>query len=60
MLVLTRRLGEKIRIGDVTLMVVELRGGQVKLGFEGAPSIPIHREEIALRIDAERAGRAVA
>ena len=54
MLVLTRKLGENIRIGDnVKVTVLELKGGQVKLGIEAPPDIPIHREEIFNRIQQE-------
>jgi carbon storage regulator len=54
MLVLTRKLGENIRIGDsVKITVLEVRSGQVKLGIEAPPEIKVHREEIYARIQAE-------
>jgi carbon storage regulator len=47
MLILNRKLGERIVIGsELTVTVLEVRGNRVKLGFEGPPEIPIHREEI--------------
>jgi carbon storage regulator len=47
MLVLSRKLGEKIVIGhDVMLAVLDVRGDVVKLGFEAPRHISIHREEI--------------
>ncbi|MCP4006738.1 MAG: carbon storage regulator CsrA [bacterium] len=47
MLVLTRRSGESIRIGDdVTVRVVEIHNGQVRLAIEAPRSIPVHREEV--------------
>jgi len=50
-LVLTRRLGESITIGDqIRVVVLEVRGSQVRLGIEAPPSIPIHREEVYRRI----------
>ncbi len=54
MLVLTRKLGENIRIGDsVKITVLEVRSGQVKLGIEAPPEIKVHREEIYVRIQEE-------
>ena len=54
MLVLTRKLGENIRIGDnVKITVLEVRGTQVKLGIEAPPDVIVHREEIYTRIQEE-------
>jgi carbon storage regulator len=47
MLVLSRKVGEKIRIGDdITVIVVELRGDKVRLGIEAPKEVPIHRDEV--------------
>lgn len=47
MLILTRKSGEGIRIGDsVTIRVIEIRGNQVRLGVEAPKNISVHREEI--------------
>ena len=47
MLVLTRKIGERIRIGDtVTVRVLEVRGSQVRLGVEAPAEVRIYREEI--------------
>lgn len=46
MLVLKRKVGESIRIGDAKIIVVELRDDKVKLGIEAEPEIPVHREEV--------------
>jgi carbon storage regulator len=47
MLILTRKIGETIRIGDnVTVRVLGLRGGQVSLGFTAPDDVRILREEI--------------
>ena len=51
MIVLTRKSGEGIRIGDdIKLIVVEVKENHVKLGIEAPQSCPVHREEIYLRI----------
>jgi carbon storage regulator len=47
MLILTRKSGEGIRIGDsITLRIVEIRGNQVRLGVEAPKNVSVHREEI--------------
>ncbi|HEV7730605.1 MAG TPA: carbon storage regulator CsrA [Candidatus Binatia bacterium] len=47
MLILTRKLGEVIRIGDqVAVRVLEIRGNQVRLGVEAPTEVRIYREEI--------------
>ncbi len=47
MLVLSRKLGEKILIGDnVVVTVVRIDQGQVRLGIEAPPEIAVYREEI--------------
>ena len=54
MLVLTRKLGETIRIGDtITVKIVDLDGRHVKLGIEAPKSIAVNREEIYERIQRE-------
>jgi len=51
MLVLARKAGEAIAIGDgITVRVLEVKGGQVKLGVEAPGEVSVHREEIYLRI----------
>ena len=55
MLVLSRKCGESIVVGDnMTVTVVEVRGGRVKLGFQGSPDVPVHREEVRKRIEDRR------
>jgi carbon storage regulator len=52
MLVLTRRIGERLRIGpDVEVVVLEVRGREVRLGLSAPASVVIHREEIYRRIE---------
>lgn len=54
MLILTRRQGQSIQIGsDVEVCVIGVQGGQVKIGVRAPKSVPVHRNEIAQRIDAE-------
>jgi carbon storage regulator len=54
MLVLTRKLGETIRIGDnITVKIVDLDGRHVKLGIEAPKSVSVNREEIYERIQRE-------
>ena len=55
MLVLTRRLQEVIKIGDVvTVTVLGVRGATVRIGVDAPGSVPVHREEIYERIRAEK------
>ena len=51
MLVLTRKIGESIRIGDdIKITVVEVDGNSVKFGIEAPRSVAVHREEIYQKI----------
>ena len=51
MLILTRKVGECIAIGDqIKVYVVEIRGKQVRLGIEAPTNAPVHREEIYQKI----------
>ena len=55
MLVLSRKKGERVVVGkDIFVKVIDIRGDRVKLGFEGPDEVPIHREELAIQIAAER------
>ena len=54
MLILMRRLGEKLCIGDdITVTVRGIKGGQVKLGVQAPDDVAVDREEIRIRKDAE-------
>jgi carbon storage regulator len=54
MLILTRRVGETLRIGeDVSVVVLEVHGNQVRLGITAPKSVTVHREEVFERIAQE-------
>ena len=54
MLVLTRKSGQSIRVGDgILLKVLECKGNYVKIGITAPLQLPVHREEVYLRIREE-------
>ncbi|KPD20760.1 carbon storage regulator CsrA [Idiomarina abyssalis] len=54
MLILTRRNGETLKIGDeISVSVLGVKGNQVRLGIDAPDDVDVHREEIFLRIKAE-------
>jgi carbon storage regulator len=56
MLILTRRVGESVVIGeDVTVTVLGVKGNQVRIGINAPKSVSVHREEIFERIKSGRA-----
>ena len=55
MLILTRRVGESVMIGDdVTITVLSVKGNQVRIGINAPRSVGVHREEIYERIKGEQ------
>jgi carbon storage regulator len=51
MLVLSRKLGERIAIGDgITVTVLAVRGDRVNIGFAAPAEVPIHRKEVHKRM----------
>ena len=57
MLILTRRVGESLMIGDdVNVTVLGIRGNQVRIGVNAPKEVAVHREEIYERIQREKGG----
>ncbi len=51
MLVLTRKVGETLRIGDeVKVTVLGIKGNQVRIGIDAPKNVPVHRQEVYERI----------
>lgn len=58
-LILTRRVGESLIIGDdVTVTVLDVKGSQVRIGVTAPKEVSVHREEIWKRIQEEKAANA--
>jgi carbon storage regulator len=60
MLVLTRRIGEELVIGDgIRVVVVSCHGKKVRLGVAAPPAVPVNRKEVAERLLQEKQGQEV-
>lgn len=54
MLILSRRAGESLHVGDdIKITVLSIRGHQVKIGLELPEQMPVYREEIYLKVQGE-------
>jgi carbon storage regulator len=59
MLILTRRIGEKLIVGgNVTVTILSIRGNQIRMGIDAPREVKVHREEIYKKIQAEQAEQA--
>lgn len=55
MLVITRRVGEILKIGDdISLIILGIKGHQVRMGVDAPKEISVHREEIYRKIQKEK------
>ena len=55
MLILTRRVGETLMVGnDISITVLGVKGGQVRIGVDAPKEVAVHREEIFERINSEQ------
>lgn len=58
MLILTRRIGETVVVGDdVLITILGIKGNQIRLGFDAPDHISIHRQEIYLKVQEEKTMR---
>ncbi|HFH3443539.1 carbon storage regulator CsrA [Pseudomonas aeruginosa] len=56
MLILTRSIGKTIRIGDdIEIVILQVKGNQVRVGVTAPPDISVHRDEVYQRIQSARA-----
>lgn len=56
MLVLSRKIGQRIRIGDqIEIVIADVRGDRVRVGIVAPPEVPVHREELYERLQADEA-----
>jgi carbon storage regulator len=61
MLIITRRPGEKVMLGDdVVIEVIEVSGSSVRIGIDAPKSVPVYREELWLAVKAENEAAAKA
>ena len=57
MLILTRKVNESLRVGnDVTVTVLGIKGGQIRIGINAPRDVEVHRQEVYEKIHDERCG----
>ena len=57
MLILTRKVNESLRVGDdVTLTVLGIKGGQIRIGINAPRDVEVHRQEVYEKIQNEQRG----
>lgn len=57
MLILTRRTGETLNIGDdIIVTILQVKGNQVRIGINAPKDVPVHRDEIYQKVPREKAG----
>lgn len=55
MLILTRNIGQSLKVGDnVDIVVLGVKGNQVRIGIEAPKNLSVHREEIYIKIQSEK------
>lgn len=55
MLVLTRKEGETVTIGDdIEITILDVKGNQVKIGIKAPKDVPVHRAEVYKKVQAEK------
>jgi len=60
MLILTRRIGENVFVGDdIVVTVVDINGNQIRLGFNAPKELAVHREEVYRRIQEEKKSKKI-
>ncbi len=59
MLILTRRVGEKVVVGDdIVISIVDVRGDSVRIGIEAPKSVSVHRQEVWVALQAANSAAA--
>lgn len=59
MLILTRRLGERLMIGnEIAVTILDVKGNQVRIGIDAPNDVSVHREEIYVRIQEQKSAQA--
>ncbi len=58
MLILTRRIGETVKIGDdISVTILGVKGNQIRVGISAPKDVAVHREEVYLKLKSEKKAR---